>query len=497
MRIIAIINQKGGSGKTTTAINLAASLAKLGRRVLLVDADPQSHCALGLSIPEAQVDLHLGDALLAPDYRPLDRDRLIWNVSKGLDLIPSTTRLAALEAARGGLAEREDRDRRMLVMLQTMAHEYDWCFVDCPPFIGLLTFNALRAADEVLIPVETSYFAMHGAAKQINTIAALGRRFGVSIPYRILPTLHDERSNLAQEIMGELALRFENDLIPQHIRFDPKLREAVSAGLPVSEFDPQAPGSADYAALALYYDLAPRLEKRAIIEPALPANPLAPQGPEVTFTGQRPPMAPLPIGGFADPGTSRPIAPATISNRAAELAERARRLASQSLTLNARLESDPDVARVLRELDTTPGSPEIPGMPVAGTPGMTAPGIPGTLRLAERPTDEPIAGVRLTSRGVLFLCPAPADASVFITGDHNGWSMDATPMRFNHAAGVHEALVPLPPGRFRYRYLIDGLSMHDASNPAREESALGGYNSVVLVPAERGEPHDRPAAISA
>lgn len=163
MRTIAIINQKGGSGKTTTAINLSASLARRGHRVLLVDVDPQSHCALGLAIPESHVEVNVGDVMLAPESRRVAPESALWRVSKGLDLLPSSTRLAALEAARGGLAEREDRDRRLLESLRPFADEYDWCLIDCPPFIGLLTFNALRAADEVLIPVETGYFALEGA----------------------------------------------------------------------------------------------------------------------------------------------------------------------------------------------------------------------------------------------------------------------------------------------------------------------------------------------
>ena len=146
MRTVAIVNQKGGSGKTTTAINLSSVLASRGQRVLLVDLDPQGHCALGLAIPDSEIDQHIGDAMISIGSRQLDPDRFTWHVSRNLDLIPSAATLAGLEAARGGLADREHRDLRLRMVLDAHATNYDWCIVDCSPSIGLLTFNAMRAA---------------------------------------------------------------------------------------------------------------------------------------------------------------------------------------------------------------------------------------------------------------------------------------------------------------------------------------------------------------
>ena len=133
VRIITIINQKGGCGKTTTAINLAGTFAKQGLRTLLVDMDPQSHCAAGLGVPENRIDLDIGDAMLTPGNRPLDTSRLLWRVGRRLDLAPSRTKLAGLEASRGGLADLLDREKRLAAVVSQFKHEYDVVCVDCPP----------------------------------------------------------------------------------------------------------------------------------------------------------------------------------------------------------------------------------------------------------------------------------------------------------------------------------------------------------------------------
>jgi chromosome partitioning protein len=182
VRSFSVINQKGGCGKTTTSINLAAALAQLDQRVLLVDLDPQSHCALGLAVPENQIDLHIGHALLNPEFDDSSGD-LIWQISSTLDLAPSTVALAGVERK---LAGEPDRDLRLAKLLRRLADRYDICIIDCPPSIGLLTFNALRAADEVIIPVETSYFALKGARKQLATIKVMAEQCGHAVHTHVL-----------------------------------------------------------------------------------------------------------------------------------------------------------------------------------------------------------------------------------------------------------------------------------------------------------------------
>jgi chromosome partitioning protein len=251
VRTIAIVNQKGGCGKTTTAINLAGVFAGMGYRTLLVDVDPQSHCAAGLAIPEQRIDVQIGDAMAAVGGgRAVDLDRLLWRVSRNLDLAPSTMKLAALESTRGELAGRSQPESRLAKVLAGLGDRHDICLVDCSPAIGMLTFNALVAATEVIIPVETGFFSLQGATKQANTIKSLGKRLGVAPPFRMLATMHVPESVLARELLEELKRRFPGKVMGQVIRYDQRLREAASFGQPVIEYAPDSTGAEDYRLLA-------------------------------------------------------------------------------------------------------------------------------------------------------------------------------------------------------------------------------------------------------
>ncbi|MEM9703662.1 MAG: ParA family protein, partial [Planctomycetota bacterium] len=249
MRTIAILNQKGGCGKTTTAINLAATLAGKGFRVLIVDMDPQSHCALGLSVPEQRIERGTAELLHAGLDGTLGVADLTWQVSRNLDLLPSTMALATMEQR---LASQPDKDRRLSQVLSPVADRYDVCVLDCPPSIGLLTFNALRAADEVLIPVETGYFALQGSVRQARTIEMLIQRVGHRVRFSILPTMYDVRTKLAREILGELRKHFDDAVLPCVINFNSKLKEAAALGQPITEYDPSSTGMKDFEDLAYW-----------------------------------------------------------------------------------------------------------------------------------------------------------------------------------------------------------------------------------------------------
>jgi chromosome partitioning protein len=259
VRTIAIINQKGGCGKTTSAINLAAVLARRKLRTLLIDLDPQGHCAAGLGVPEAQIERDIGDAMLTPDDRAMEPTRLVWRVARDLDLIPSRMRLAGLESARGGLAERADKEWRLARVIERLhgapaaqPGAYDAVIIDCPPSIGLLTYNALAAATEVLIPVETSFFSLRGAQRQVNTVKSVARRLGTKPRVRVVATLHDATLPLAKDLLRELREKFGTSVCPVVIRLDPTLKAAASFGQSIAEFAPMSPAAQDYAALGEY-----------------------------------------------------------------------------------------------------------------------------------------------------------------------------------------------------------------------------------------------------
>ncbi|MHC4909749.1 MAG: AAA family ATPase [Planctomycetota bacterium] len=253
MRVIAIVNQKGGCGKTTTAINLAATYAQRGQSTLIVDMDPQAHCAAGLGVPEDRAEMTVADALVANHDEGFDPESLVWEVSRHLYLAPSSMRLAALEAPGGGLHEHQNKDRRLASLLNVLRDRFDTCLIDCPPTIGLLTFNALRAAREALIPVETGFFAMKGAHKQWATIQRTIQHIGRPIACHLLPTMHRD-ARLSEEILASLRRDFAGQIVPTVIREHDALREAASLGQPVVEYAPKSEARADFEALADWLD---------------------------------------------------------------------------------------------------------------------------------------------------------------------------------------------------------------------------------------------------
>jgi len=249
MRIIAIVNQKGGCGKTTTTVNLAGCLAAAGERVLVVDIDPQAHATLALGVSPDDLDENLYDVLAEPGgERRLSA--VIRPIHDHLSLAPSGIVLSALEQKLAG-DRSDDRTERLGRALDVVAADYDFALIDCPPNVGILTFNALRAAGEVVVPLETSSFAIHGVEKLLETIALLSDRIGHELDVRLLPTLYDGRTRYARETLAEIRTRFGNLCFDTVIRANVKLREAARRGKPIVEIARSANGSIDHTALAV------------------------------------------------------------------------------------------------------------------------------------------------------------------------------------------------------------------------------------------------------
>ena len=249
MRTIAIINQKGGCGKTTTSINLAACLARLGHKTLLVDMDPQGHCGVGLAVPEEQIERTIYDALIEEvDGRAAKVSEIVWQIASDFDLAPSNIKLAGVRA--GLRRPRSVAKIGLLKALESVRANYEWCIIDCPPSVGLLTFNALCACDEVIVPVETGFFSLHGLAKMMETLEVLKDRCDKDILIRVLPTLYDTRTKLAREVLSELRSKFREYLMESTVNFNTKLKEAASFGQPITEYDPGSRGYKDFVNLA-------------------------------------------------------------------------------------------------------------------------------------------------------------------------------------------------------------------------------------------------------
>jgi chromosome partitioning protein len=260
MRIIAIVNQKGGCGKTTTTVNLAGCLAADGARVLVVDLDPQAHATLALGIDPEIVDRNLYD-VLADAETTSQIGAVIVETTPGISLAPGGIVLSALEQKLA--AERaEARTERLATALGHLPHPYDFVLIDCPPNVGLLTFSALRAAREVIVPLETSFFAIHGVQKLLDTIGLLTDRIGRSLDVRILPTLYDGRTRYARETLADIRELFGELCFDAVIRSNVKLRECARRGVPAARFAPSSNGAVDYAALALEVRASPRKRGR-------------------------------------------------------------------------------------------------------------------------------------------------------------------------------------------------------------------------------------------
>ena len=270
MRTLAVMNQKGGTGKTTTAVTLAALLAQRSMRTLLIDLDPQGHAGLALAVPERRVLATITDVLRSPED-PGVSGRAIWSVRPNLSLVPSGPTLAALESGAGGLANLPGRERRLRTWRTTLADRFDVCVIDCSPSIGLLTFNALVASGAVIVPIETSYFALRGAERQLAMIDSVRRRTHSDIDTWVVPTMHVPGEIPAEKILASLQRSHASRVSPAAIRRDPSVGEAQALGVPVTEHKPEANASLDYQVLADW--VLGRLSKLSSTMPAPPSPP--------------------------------------------------------------------------------------------------------------------------------------------------------------------------------------------------------------------------------
>ncbi|MDT8428039.1 MAG: ParA family protein [Pseudomonadales bacterium] len=244
-RILAIANQKGGVGKTTTSVNLAASLRATKRQVLLVDMDPQGNATMGSGIDKAELELSIYDVLTAGANCV---DAIVQTADNGFDILPANGDLTAAEIELLGHENRESILRRVL---QSLEQRYDYIVIDCPPSLNMLTLNALVAAQGVLIPMQCEYYALEGLSALVETINAIRASHNPQLQIEgILRTMYDPRNKLTSEVSNQLFHHFGDrvyrTVVPRNIR----LAEAPSYGMPVLKYDRQSRGSLAYLALA-------------------------------------------------------------------------------------------------------------------------------------------------------------------------------------------------------------------------------------------------------
>jgi len=451
MRIIAVVNQKGGCGKTTVSINLASAFAGVGRRTLLVDMDPQSHCAVGLAVPEEQIEQSIYDVLISKSRNePIKLTEILWQISERLELAPASIDLSAFEQQMAGIAERECCLRNAL---SEVKGEYDYVVVDCPPAVGLLTFNALRAATDVVVPVETGYFSLHGLSKQLETLDILCKRCNQQVEVRVLASMYDIRTKMAREILAELRAHFADKMFATVVNFNTKIKEASSFGQPISEYDSASKGQRDFRSLAEeVIDSEARQQRREMV------NSLAGQLESISATADE----------LLQAGPALALRKSTRG-----------RLTAESI--------GPPQVQKARKMETQPVKPAIKAVQAPKTEEphfaearkLGTPEKPRPAGIDARLSD--YYGVTQINDAVIFVTLYPRADTVQVAGDFNNWLPAKTTMQKVGDSGVWQTKIKLPQGKYRYRLVVDGQWQQDPYNEMTELNPFGGFNSVVEV----------------
>ena len=244
-KIIAVTNQKGGVGKTTTAVNTAAGIAQLGKKVLLVDTDPQGNATSGVGVDKRQVE-YSSYSVMIDNIKA--KDAIMHTKFDNLDILPASMELAAAEIE---LVEEEKRESKLKNALALVKPEYDFIFIDCPPSLGLVTTNAFCAADTLLVPIQPEYYALEGLSQLIGTVRKVKRRYNQYLDIEgVLLTMYDGRLNLTQQVVEEVKKFFPRKVFSAVIPRGVRLSEAPSFGMPIMYFDKSCKGAISYMELS-------------------------------------------------------------------------------------------------------------------------------------------------------------------------------------------------------------------------------------------------------
>ncbi len=241
-KAIAIFNQKGGVGKTTTNINLAACLALKGKKVLILDIDPQGNTTSGMGINKKGLENTMYEVLINDKVKP--RDAIMKTSVKNLDIIPASVQLAGAEIE---LVQLESREKRLKKSIDLIKDEYDYIFIDCPPSLGLLTINSLTAVDSVLIPIQCEFYALEGVSQLMSTIELVKQNLNKNLEIQgVILSMFDGRTNLSIQVVEEVKKYFREKVYTTVIPRNVRLAEAPSFGLPITAYDPKSKGAEAY-----------------------------------------------------------------------------------------------------------------------------------------------------------------------------------------------------------------------------------------------------------
>jgi len=377
MNAIAIANQKGGCGKTTTAINLSAALAATGRAILLIDLDPQAHATFGLRANNQPTDKSIYSVLTENPEKRCSLDSCIVHVSPNFDIVPSNIQLSTLEQE---LKDKKDAVSELYRILSSCQSRYKYIIIDCPPSLGFLTFNALRAVGRVIIPIDMSVFSLMGAGKLLGMIELIQMKIGQAPCAHALATLFDKRTQYSQAMLDEIRTFFGDQMLQSVIRVNVTLKRAASAGVSVIDFDNTSNGAKDYL------DLSREILRLGDVKHA--------------------------------PQTIAPL----VAVQVPEKQERA--------------------APIQEEV----GKPVEPGL-----------------------------------KDVTFRFETPEARDIYVVGDFNEWKMSDEGRLGRSENGCWEKRMEIPPGRYRYKFIVDGEWTPDAKNPELESNVFGSFDSIITI----------------
>jgi chromosome partitioning protein len=540
MKTIAVVNQKGGCGKTTVSINLASAIAEQGQKVLLIDMDPQSHCAVGLAVPEQQIEQSIYDVLISKSRNePIRITEILWQISDRLDLAPASLDLSAFEQQMTGVNGRELCLREVL---KEINNRYDFTVIDCPPAVGLLTFNALRAACDVIVPVETGYFALHGLSKQLETLSILCERCNQQVNVTVLASMYDIRTKMAREILADLRSHFADRMFQTIINFNTKLKEAASFGQPISEYDPASKGQLDFKHLAeevikseksqqrrdlvsslanqlssistsatellksekiqkqkteiqeikpVYEERQPQPEpvqvfsEQSVLTQETPMQAVPEQYAPIETPGEQAPSESMPMKPI--PSEPSPIEPAPTEPRPIEETPMEPRPMEESCSETQQAEQlEPEF------MEPEPTQPEIiEPEPMESEPMEIEPQQPEQEQSPQEAESTAIEnidsklsdyyGVSQINEAAIFVSLYPRANFVQVAGDFNNWQPTEMPMEKVGESGVWQTKINLPPGKYQYRLVVDGMWQQDPYNDNTILNPYGEYNSVLEV----------------
>ena len=415
MKTIAIANQKGGCGKTTSAINLASALAVSGMKVLLIDLDPQAHASFGLGATNQAVDKSIYNVLTEnPDKKRLITECIV-TVADKLDIVTSNILLSTLEQE---LKDKEDAVSKLYQALYSGKLDYDYAIVDCPPSLGFLTFNALRAAESVIVPIDMSAFSLMGVGKLLGMLELIKIKIHHAPRVNALGTIYDKRTKYSQMMLEDIRSFFRDQMFSTTIRMNIALKKAAARGISVIQFDRKSNGAVDHLLLAQeimradgVVEFEKDLAEAPIIETKKQETPT--NLPAAMTKEKTPAAAPAPVAEVKNPeekkaDVKKPIEPA-VKQKPAE----------------APVKPDP-------------------------------------------------------AKEIVFTINAPDARDIFLVGDFNHWKMNDSSRLNRSGNGQWEKSVRLEKGnKYKYKYVIDGEWILDHQNNEREQNSYGSFDSII------------------